>query len=150
MKEFMEMLEAPVSLISGYYTGANGQVERVNLVTFLKAYCSKNLIDSLHGWNIFWISPDHSCTNLTPFLCVLGFWPLLFLWNASPTAAPAVNHWLNNSTYEISLIRTWISSPTVINNALTSREENPLFTVLEDHRRLATKNIKKLPMCKQP
>lgn len=45
----MEMLEFSVSLISGYYTAANGQVERVNQVTFLKAYCNKNLIDSFHG-----------------------------------------------------------------------------------------------------
>lgn len=99
---FMEKMGILVSLTSGYHPQVNGQVKRVNqeLGWFLRTFCASNSED----WSRFlpWAeytqnSLLHSATGLTPFQCVLGYQPLLFPWNATPTESPAVDQWFQRS-----------------------------------------------------
>lgn len=98
----MQKLGVTVRLTSGYHPQANGQVEQVNqeVGKFLGKYCSNNPTD----WARFlpWAkyaqnSIRHCATKLTPFQCVLGYKPPLFLWNSNPTELPAVDEWFKQS-----------------------------------------------------
>ncbi|KAK3509262.1 hypothetical protein QTP70_027038 [Hemibagrus guttatus] len=81
---------------------SNGQAERLNqeIGRFLRSYCSREQ----QQWSEFlpWAeyaqnSLIHSSTGLTPFQCVLGYQPPLFLWSGEPSDVPAVEEWYQRS-----------------------------------------------------
>ncbi len=95
---FCCQLNINVSLHSGYYSQANGQVERLNqeLTRFLRSYCHKNQSLSAMG---------RVCPKFTP-QAIYRYHSLpmhprlptpLFPWSGEPSDLPAVNSWLQHS-----------------------------------------------------
>ncbi len=87
-----------MSLSSGYHPQTNGQTERKiqELGRCLRSYCH----DDQHSWSRFlpWAeyaqnSFRQDTTRLTPFKCVLGHQPLLFLWTGEPSEVPDLDYW---------------------------------------------------------
>ncbi|KAL0164216.1 hypothetical protein M9458_039969, partial [Cirrhinus mrigala] len=101
-KAFFKLLGVTVNLSSGYHPQTNGQTERKiqELGRYLRAYCHTDQ----HCWSRFlpWAeyvqnSLRQDTTGLTPFQCVLGYQPPLFLWTEEPSNVPAVDHWFRES-----------------------------------------------------
>uniref|UniRef100_A0A8C2EGQ3 Gypsy retrotransposon integrase-like protein 1 n=1 Tax=Cyprinus carpio TaxID=7962 RepID=A0A8C2EGQ3_CYPCA len=101
-RELCSKLNINVSLTSGYHPQASGQVERLNqdLTRFLRIYCHQNQQE----WSRYLVWAEYAqnslvkpATGLTPFQCVLGFQPPLFLWAGEPSDLPAVDSWLHRS-----------------------------------------------------
>ncbi len=95
---FCCQLNINVSLHSGYYSQANGQVKRLNqeLTRFLRSYCHKNQSLSAMG---------RVCPKFTP-QAIYRYHSLpmhprlstpLFPWSGEPSDLPAVNSWLQHS-----------------------------------------------------
>ncbi len=87
-----------MSLSSGYHRQTNGQTERKiqELGRCLRSYCH----DDQHSWSRFlpWAeyaqnSLRQDTTRLTPFKCVLGHQPPLFLWTGEPSEVPDLDYW---------------------------------------------------------
>ncbi len=87
-----------MSLSSGYHPQTNGQTERKiqELGRCLRSYCH----DDQHSWSRFlpWAeyaqnSLRQDTTRLTPFKCVLGHQPPLFLWTGEPSEVPDLDYW---------------------------------------------------------
>ncbi|XP_051569480.1 uncharacterized protein LOC127449896 isoform X2 [Myxocyprinus asiaticus] len=100
--EGLPQLDINVSLPSGYPPQANGQVDRLNqeIGRYLRSYCSLEQ----EKWSKFlpWAeyaqnSLTHTSTGLTPFQCVLGYQPPMFLWSGEPSTVPAVDDWIRRS-----------------------------------------------------
>ncbi|KAL0163553.1 hypothetical protein M9458_039306, partial [Cirrhinus mrigala] len=101
-KSFFKLLGVTVSLFSGYHPQTNSQTERKiqEVGRFLRTFCHGHQ----ESWNQFlgWAeyaqnSLRQPATGLTPFQCVLGFQPPLFLWNGEPSEVPAVDYWFRES-----------------------------------------------------
>ncbi len=87
-----------VSLSSGYHPQTNGQTERKiqELGRCLRSYCHNDQ----HSWSRFlpWAeyaqnSLRQDTTRLTPFKCILGHQPPLFLWTGEPSEVPDLDYW---------------------------------------------------------
>ncbi len=87
-----------VSLSSGYHPHTNGQTEWKiqELGRCLRSYCH----DDQHSWSRFlpWAeyaqnSLRQDTTRLTPFKCILGHQPPLFLWTGEPSEVPDLDYW---------------------------------------------------------
>ncbi len=91
-----------VSLSSGYHPQSNGQTDRKiqDVGRFLRTFCHgcQNSWNQFLGWAEYaQNSLRQSSTGLTPFQCVLGFQPPLFLWSGEPSDVPAVDYWFRES-----------------------------------------------------
>jgi len=85
-------------LVLGYHPQTNGQTERKNqeLGRCLRSYCHNDQ----HSWSRFlpWAeyaqnSLRQDTTRLTPFKCILGHQPPLFLWTGEPSEVPDLDYW---------------------------------------------------------
>ncbi len=97
-RAFFWLMGVTVSLSSGYHPQTNGQTERKiqELGRCLRSYCH----DDQHSWSRFlpWAeyaqnSLRQDTTRLTPFKCVLGHQPPLFLWTGEPSEVPDLDYW---------------------------------------------------------
>ncbi len=101
-KAFFSLLGVTVSLTSGYHPQSNGPTERKiqEAGRFLRTFCHghQNSWNQFLGWAEYaQISLCQISTGLTPFQCVLGFQPPLFLWSGEPSDVPAVDYWFRES-----------------------------------------------------
>ncbi|KAL0190833.1 hypothetical protein M9458_013531 [Cirrhinus mrigala] len=99
---FFQQLNINISLTSGYHSQSIGQTEHLNqeITRFLRSYCHQN---QAH-WSQYLMWAEYAqnslqkpLTGLTPFQCILGFQPPLFLRSGEPTEVPSVNEWLQRS-----------------------------------------------------
>ncbi|KAI2644583.1 Transposon Tf2-11 polyprotein [Labeo rohita] len=120
-KAFFKLLGVSVNLSSGYHPQTNGQTERKiqELGRYFRAYCHKDQ----HSWSRFlpWAeyaqnSLRQDTTGLTPFQCVLGYQPPLFLWTEEPSNVSAVDHWFRESE------RVWDSAHHHLQRAVQQRK----------------------------
>ncbi len=97
-RAFFWLMGVTVSLSSGYHPQTNGQTERKiqELGRCLRSYCH----DDQHSWSRFlpWAeyaqnSLRQDTTRLTPFKCILGHQPPLFLWTGEPSEVPDLDYW---------------------------------------------------------
>ncbi len=97
-RAFFWLMGVTVSLSSGYHPQTNGQTEQKihELGRCLQSYCH----DDQHSWSHFlpWAeyaqnSLRQDTTRLTPFKCVLGHQPPLFLWTGEPSEVPDLDYW---------------------------------------------------------
>lgn len=152
---FLEKLGATVSRLSGYHPKANGQVERLNqeVRRFLHKFCADNQRD----WACFlpWAeytqnSLNHTATQMTPFQCVLGYQPVLFLQNNYPTNAPAVDDWLRQSEAVWECTDQRLEQVAATNKHFADRWRNETLEYDSGDRvKLSTQDLCGLPGCRK-
>ncbi len=108
-KAFFRLLGVTVSLSSGYHPQTNGQAQRKiqELGRYLRAYCQEDQYSRSRflSWAEYaQNSLQQNTTGLTPFQCILGYQPPLFLWTGEPSEVPAVDYWFRVSK------RVWVSA----------------------------------------
>ena len=105
-KAFCSLLNASVSLSSGYHPQSNGQTERLNqdLETTLRCLASTN--PTTWSSQLPWVEYSHnslpcSASGLSPFQCSLGYQPPLFPEVEREVEVPSVNAFIRRCR------RTW-------------------------------------------